>query len=357
MALRRLCIEGVRCIAHAELTLHPQRNYIYGANGAGKTSLLEAVFLLGRGRSFRTRQLRQLVRRGEASLSVFGETGGEDDETGHRVGIGFDSSGLAIRVDGASGKGLLELSTLLGVQAIGPGLHDLVEGGPGERRRFLDWGVFHVEHDYLSVWRRYRRVLSQRNAFLKRGSVGGQENRSWTMALAQAGEAVHEARLSYVSSLAVAAEEIGRGLLGEPVVVRYRPGWREGLTLAEALADAADAEARFRVTQVGPHRGDLAVSTEAGAVRDTASRGQQKLVGATLLLAQARIGATGGGAPVLLVDDPAAELDREARERLDHQLALTGAQLFITGLSVEQLNHAAGFPLFHVEQGRVRQVV
>ncbi len=339
------------------MSLHPQRNYIFGANGAGKTSLLEAVFLLGRGRSFRTRQLKQLVRRGEAGLSVYGETDNGPEGAAHRIGIGFSSSGLAIRVDGASGKGLLELSTLLGVQAIGPGLHDLVEGGPGERRRFLDWGVFHVEHNYLVLWRRYRRVLSQRNAILKRDGPGGQEMRSWTQALAEAGEAVHDARKSYVDRLTVEAEEIGRGLLGEPVRVLYRAGWRDGASLAQALADSAAGEARFRVTQVGPHRADLGFYMDAGAVRDTASRGQQKLVAATLLLAQARIGATAGGSPVLLVDDPAAELDLGARERLDSELAKTGAQLFVTGLSVEQLNHAAGYPLFHVEQGRVRQVV
>ncbi len=361
MALTRIRIEGVRCIAQAELALHPQRNYFFGPNGAGKTSLLEAVFLLGRGRSFRTRQLRQLVKRGQSGLAVFGECSqGADGVTqavSHRLGVGYDGNGLDIRVDGAGGRGLLDLSATLGVQAIGPGLHQLVEGGPGERRRFLDWGVFHVEHGYLSAWRNYRRVLSQRNAVLKRSGGASGALDPWSVALVEAGEAVDRARAAYVAQLSEQVSRIGTALLGEPVAVKYRSGWREGLDLGGALRESAETEVRMGVTQVGPHRADLAIGTAAGSVRDSASRGQQKLVAATLLLAQARVGAASGAGEVLLVDDPAAELDAGARARLNEELVGTGAQLLITGLSREQLDPAPGFPVFHVEQGRITQVV
>src|SRR5690606_22264133 len=148
-----------------EADLHPRRNYFFGPNGAGKTSLLESVYLLGRGRSFRTRDTRRLIRHGEARLVVYGEVVADDEA--HRPGVAFERGRLEKRVDGAPAESMAALASILPAYVIDPSSHGLVEGGPSERRRFLDWGVFHVEQSYLPVWRRYRRVLSQRNAALK----------------------------------------------------------------------------------------------------------------------------------------------------------------------------------------------
>jgi len=163
--LRRLRITDVRCLAEAELALDPARNYIYGPNGAGKTSILEAIYLLGRGRSFRTRQIRRLVRYGRSGLAVFGEVG--DGPRLRRIGVAFNQGRLEKKIDGSAAAGTAALVEILPVHAIDPSSHELIQGGPSERRRFLDWGVFHVEHGYLDTWRRYRRLLGQRNAALK----------------------------------------------------------------------------------------------------------------------------------------------------------------------------------------------
>jgi DNA replication and repair protein RecF len=355
LALSRVRITALRCVAEAALELDAGRNYIYGPNGAGKTSLLEAIFVLGRGRSFRSRQTGRLVRHGQPGFSVYGEVtaGGRT----HRIGVAFARGHLTKRVDGEEAAGMAALAEVLPVYALDPGSHQLVEGGPSERRRFLDWGVFHVEPQYLEVWKRYRRVLGQRNAALKAGTLGS-ALRTWTDALIETGAAVDQSRRAYLDRLKPLLLEFGQRLLGQPLAVAYRPGWPPAQSLESALAASERKDLLSRTTEVGPHRADLEIELAGRRLQDEASRGQQKLAAAAMTLAQLAAGATDTRAAkrVLLVDDPAAELDRHSLGRLLELLSELPAQLVITGLSVEQLPPAPGFPVFHVERGEVRAV-
>jgi len=356
MTLRHLRVDGLRCLTDVRLDLDARRNYLWGPNGAGKTSCLEAIFLLGRGRSFRNRQTSQLVRHGHDRLSVFGITR-DDQGTEHRLGVEFGPGGLVSRVDGAPAASQVELLRLLPVHVIDPRLHQLVEAGPSERRRYIDAGVFHVEPDFLTHWRHYRRLLGQRNAALK-ARASASELQAWSEPLVAAGLAVHEARSRYVGSLSRLAAELGHTLVGHEIQLDYRPGWRRDQTLGEALIDhlARDRESGF--TQAGPHRADLRLSFDQGGVREIASRGQQKLVAAALVIAQVRLfESTTAALSTVLVDDASAELDQGAQERLAGALAQLRSQLILTGLSQEALRPESGFPVFHVEQGRLRSVV
>src|SRR5262249_30181176 len=197
----------------------------------------------------------------------------------------FADRRLERRVDGAPGSGAA-VAEILAVQAIGPDSHRLIEGGPSERRRFLDWGVFHVEHSYLEAWQRYRRVLGQRNAALQRGSEASSELRVWTDALAEAGDDVDRSRRAYVARLALGVTGHAEALLGHAVSVEYRTGWRAELTLREALEASTARDRSLGHTEPGPHRADLLVQIDGRRVQDEASRGQQKLVAAALVLAQ-----------------------------------------------------------------------
>lgn len=352
MPLSRVRIQSFRCIAEVELELHPGRNYIFGPNGAGKTSLLEAMHVLGRGRSFRTRRSRRLIRRGAEGFSVYGEV--YEDGVRRRLGVGLGAAGLALRLDGEAAPGMAALAETLPVHVVEPNIHQLIEGGPGERRRFLDWGVFHVEQGYLAAWRRYRRVLGQRNAALKAGR--GVE--AWNQAFLEAASAVDSPRSRYVEQLSEGLEGLGEALLGCALDVSYRSGWSRESDLPAAIAASAVRDARSGATQVGPHRADIAITMDARGVREEVSRGQQKLVAAALILAQIRVFARGradGG--LLLVDDPAAELDREALAGLMSVLDDLPAQLVMTGLSETLLPPAAGYPVFHVERGRITSVL
>ena len=355
MGLARVVIDNIRCIAHADLALSEEQNLIIGPNGAGKTSFLESIYLLGRGRSFRSRQSARLVRDGTEGFSVFGELaadgGGE-----RRLGIALDRGRLAAKVDGDGTEGLAALARAFPVHVIDPRLHYLVEAGPSERRRFIDGGVFHVEPSYLERWRTYRRLLGQRNAALKRGAAADVD--VWRAPFIEAGEAVSAMRAGYTTGLATAVAAVSARLLGRSVELVYRQGWREEYSLAEALEASADRERRVGLTQAGPHRADVALRLGGGLVRDVASRGQQKLVAAALVLGQIlELARLTGQRPALLVDDPAAELDDEALARLLDELESLPAQRIVTGLRLASLAPRETDPVFHVEQGRITPVV
>ena len=353
MPLSHLRISALRCLAEVQLELHPQRNYFFGPNGAGKTSLLESVYLLGRGRSFRTRQIRRLVRRGSNGFAVYGEA--EHRDRLRRLGVAFEDGRLQKRLDGNSAAGMVALAEVLPVHVIDPGIHQLIEGGPSERRRFLDWGVFHVEREYLEAWRRYRRVLGQRNAALKGAAPA--ELRAWTAALVEAGNMIHGFRQRYVESLSGAVTTAGQQLLGRAVLAEYRRGWPVDVPFEEALRETGAADQLSGSTHVGPHRADLEVTLETTRVRDEASRGQQKLVAAALVLGQVWTHTTvQQDRAVLLVDDPAAELDGPSLDRLLGALDAAPAQLLLTGLSATDLPPRPEYPVFHVERGEVRAV-
>lgn len=353
MPLSRVRITTLRCLREVELDLQ-RRNYIFGPNGAGKTSLLEGIFVLGRGRSFRTRQMRRLVQHGADGFAVFGEI--RVEEVLRRLGVAYGSGRLEKRIDGQPADGMAQLAELLPVHSIDPSMHGLVEGGPSERRRFLDWGVFHVEPAYLEAWKRYRRVLSQRNAALKRGA-SGVELRPWSGALAETGALVDSSRARYLAELMPHVSAFGARLLNRPLTLDYRRGWPAEVALADALAASEARDRQTGSTEVGPHRAEVVLRLDERRVQDEASRGQQKLTAAALILAQVAVETAGHPMrSVLVVDDPAAELDGESLQRLLTAIADLPAQIVFTALTPNHLVPPAGHPVFHVERGEVRTV-
>ena len=352
MPLKHLRITNLRCLTEVEFSPHPNRTYFFGPYGAGKTSLLEAIYLLGRGRSFRTRYNRRLIQRGQDCFSVYGEL--QQNGVKRRLGVGLGPKGLNLRLDSETAPSMAALAKVMPVHVIEPNIHRLIEGSPGDRRRFLDWGVFHVEHNYLEAWRRYRRVLGQRNAALK----SGQSVSAWDSGLISAGTDVDSARKYYVERLSDALCGIGESLLGTPLKVSYNSGWQEGKDFTKALEDSKKRDLNIGVTHVGPHRADLRVKLDSRNVREEISRGQQKLVAAGLILAQIRAFAVNqGSGGILLVDDPAAELDQSSLSSLLAVLDGLPAQQIITGLQRPILPTKLNYPVFHVEQGGAVKMV
>src|SRR6202795_40651 len=232
MPLRRVQVTDFRCLHSASLDLDPKFTLISGPNASGKTSLLESFYVLGRGRSFRTRSLEHLIRRGADRFIVFGEV----DAVAGRVALGVEgsASGVRARIAGTNPPTLAELALHLPVQIIDPEVHRLIEEGPSRRRRYLDWGVFHVEQAFVGSWQRYQQVLKQRNAALKahqpRAIVA-----VWDSDLVRSGELLSDARARYVTALSPRAEAIGRNLLGMELALSYRSGWPKDQRMAEAV--------------------------------------------------------------------------------------------------------------------------
>ena len=353
MPLNTIKITDFRCLEAAELQLDPGYNLIVGANASGKTSLLEGIAYLGRGRSFRGASTQDLIRYGASEFVLFGKIA-----VGPRVaslGVRNSRLGLEIHVDGEKSNGAAALAEMLPLQVIDPDVHNLVAGGPEERRRYIDWIAFHVEQGYLGQWRRFRRALKQRNAALKEGR-GGAALAGWDKELAEVGAEVHEARCRALEIARPALEEAGRALLGSGVDFEYQRGWSADKTLLEALATAGERELQFGSTQTGPHRADMKLIYDERRARKRVSRGQQKLLSCALIVAAIEVVQTQLERPLLLLlDDPAAELDASSLSRLMASVAGLGCQVIATSLEANKDLFPNSPRLFHVEQGVLQQ--
>ena len=205
--------------------------------------------------------------------------------SGQRLGIRYERGSLDVRIDGERGARATELARCLPVEVIDPASHRLIDGGPGERRRFIDWALFHVEHSYVAVWRDFRRVLVQRNEALRRG-VSDAELTVWDTAMVQAADRLNAIRAGFVERWSQHVAQISQRLLDTEVALEYRPGIGRHATLAEALEAGRSRERERGLTLAGPHRSDLSVRFGDGSAREFASRGQQKLLAATFVLAR-----------------------------------------------------------------------
>jgi DNA replication and repair protein RecF len=363
MRLTRLTVQDLRSLQHLELAPGAGLNLITGANGAGKTSVLEAVHLLAYGRSFRGRVRDGLVRTGAAAVEVFAQWDESAPEGARqrRAGLRHAGQGWTGRLDGAPVAQLGELCAALAALTFEPGSHALLSGGGEPRRRYLDWGLFHVEQGgegaaFFQTWRRYARALKQRNALLKQGGAAGRQLDVWDAELAAAGEPLDAYRQRYLERLQPFFARRSQALVPMLGEARFeaQSGWRsEQLSLADALLLARDRDMASGFTSIGPHRGDWRITHGARPAHEALSRGQAKLTALAVLLAQAEDFAERRGQwPVVLLDDLASELDQAHQQRLIAYLHASGAQVFITGN--ERPLALGGFEnvtMFHVEHG------
>lgn len=354
MHLRELDIHDFRCLAECRIEPGPGINLIVGENASGKTSLLEAIYYLGRGRSFRQTPPNRLIRRGAESFSLYAEIESEEQRP-RRLGAVREAGKTRVRLDGRDEVPLLDMVNTLPVQVIDPNLHRLLEDGPRYRRRYLDWGVFHVEHEFYPAWRRYRRALRQRNGALRRERPTA-DVVVWDSELVHAGKEVDACRRSYLDGLARILPEIVGDILGEgAVTLDYHPGWPKGEDFGSALLHSLDSDRRAGFTHHGPHRADLRVRVDSITARDWVSRGQQKVLTAALLLAQAALlDRRRDIRPVLLIDDLAAELGTTYRSAMLRTIAKLRGQCFLTFLDASLIPEDFGdVAMFHVEHGVV----
>ncbi|WP_266168660.1 DNA replication/repair protein RecF [Dyella subtropica] len=355
MRLERLRVQGLRCLSDVQIDLGPGIHVFAGPNGAGKTSILEAAFLLSHGRSFRAGAKDALLQRGASGLSVFAEVRHEDERIG-RIGLGRVGARWEARLDGES-VALGQVVRECAVVCFEPGSHALIAGGAEERRRYLDWGVFHVEHDFLLAWRRYQRALKQRNSLLRSKSLApGELFLPWEAELAQSGEQIDAMRQRYLDLLRPFLAHSVQGLLPElgAVQLRYRRGWAEDRALLAELEEQRGRDLARGHTTLGVHRADWSIAFDNAPLREHLSRGQEKLTALACVLAQAALYAERRGEwPIVCLDDLASELDQAHQSAIVAQLYEASAQVLITGTELPVPLQGVPAHVFHVEQGNL----
>jgi DNA replication and repair protein RecF len=343
-------IENFRCIERAELDLDARSTAVVGGNASGKTSLLEAIYFLGHGRSFRTHRREKLVRTHSTFFRIVGRLAVARGQL--VAGIEFADGDTRAHLAGQGVSGIADIAEVLPIQVIDPGVHRLVEEGSARRRRLMDWGVFHVKHEFLGAWRRYQRALQQRNAALK-GSEATDLIDAWDRELCATGVIVDQLRATYVEDLRPYFERLAELLVGTGARFAYRRGWSNESELGDALRDSRARDLRLKTTTVGPHRADLTFLIDGESARERVSRGQQKMLAAAFILAQLAFRAASNAPPAcLMLDDPAAELDVDNLGKLLAAIAEIPSQLIVTSVHESGLRGLDIGRKFHVKQGR-----
>ncbi|MGD9020329.1 MAG: DNA replication/repair protein RecF [Lysobacterales bacterium] len=353
MRVLSLNINNLRNISSAQIEPGPGLNCIVGDNGAGKTSILEALAVLSKGRSFRPGQTSSLIGPEKGCLQVVGKVVNHAGET-HQLGLERGADYWQARHQGEDVRQISELARLLPFVLLEPSSHTLISGPPDGRRKYLDWGVFHVKHGYLDLWRRYNRVLKQRNAALRQANQAVAE--SLDPQFVQLGEQLDESRQDYVGLLEGLLRESLPGISQalENMTLSYRKGW-SGEGLADALSASRQRDMDKGLTHPGPHKADLYLALEGKPARERLSRGEQKAMTAALIIAQASTICTTGERPVLLLDDLFSEFDDEHLERVLVLAMEMGSQVWLTGTHASPAIEAfeGALSMFHVEHGRV----
>ena len=359
MSISSLTITHLRNIGSISFEPSPEINIICGPNGSGKTSILEAIFLLGRGRPFNPSDRNSIIKKGQHSCTVFGNVTLAKDILKIPVGVTRRMDGLhRIRISGDTIKSKSTLAELLPLQVISPDAFKLLSGGPGNRRQFLDWGVFHVEQTFHDSWARLNRSLKQRNKLLRHGNITPALLSPWDAEFIEHAETVTRLRASYADKF----KPLFTGILArlsdlEGVAISFYPGWDRTKTLEEVMAGARLRDQKQGFTYYGPQRADIKVKYLQHNAADTLSRGQQKLVICAMKLAHGYLYTQATGRACLyLIDDLAAELDVRHRSLLCNLLAELDCQMFLTCVEASIFSEywkSKNRKMFHVEHGTV----
>lgn len=355
MALTRLLIKDFRNIEQADLQLAPGFNFLVGANGSGKTSVLEAIYTLGHGRAFRSLQAGRVIRHDEAAFVLHGRLEGKERDIS--VGLTKNRAGDSkVRIDGSDGHKVAELAQLLPMQLITPEGFTLLNGGPKYRRAYVDWGCFHNTPGFFNAWSNLRRLLKQRNAALRQVSRYSQI-RPWDQELVPLAEQISLWRAEYSAAISAEITATCSQFLPEfDLRFSFQRGWDKESDYGELLERNFERDRALTYTASGPHKADFRIRAEGTPVEDLLSRGQLKLLMCALRLAQGEfLTSQSGRRCVYLIDDFASELDDSRRRLLAERLKATQAQVFVSAISAEHVIDMTDEKgkMFRVEQGKI----
>lgn len=337
-------------------------NIISGDNAAGKSSVLESITLLLTGRSFRTNKLATIVKRNNTAFTVFSTLSSKK-----RVGVGYNvlTKAKKIKVDGREVSSLSDIASIYPVQLLCPESYHLIDSGPIERRKYLDWLLFHVEHSYQKHWQLFNKALKQRNEYLKTHSDRPDISvlDSWDSLICQHSKIIDESRKSLVERLLPLINKTARFFENdcfEQLCISYYPGYSG--CLAEKLRESRKRDLALGNTQYGPHKADLRIKIGKMLAKDLLSRGQKKVLINSLFLAQTQyLKDVTSKESLFLIDDFSSELDEFNQGQLLRALGKQkDIQIIITCLHPSMIKPLIkgynNVKMFHVEHGKVNAV-
>lgn len=370
MNLDLVQIQHLRNLGAVSLTPSPTLNFFFGQNGSGKSSLLEAIYYLGYARSFRTNKHKNVIQNEQGAFNVFCKISNTDGSK-PTLNIGLKRSrddSFVASINGNHTQKVSDLVSELPVQLFTPQSSDLILGSPSQRRKFVDWGLFHVEQSFKSVSQHYSKLVKHKNAMLKRSASGHHqlsqndidETQYWNTNLALYGEKIDALRQSFISAIRERFISNLSELLPEfSVEISYYRGWEKGLSLLEAINAKSEKDSKFGFVSVGPHKADLKIKVDNIDAAEVLSRGQLRMLVAALQLAQINcLNEQAKKQCVFLLDDVGAELDVQKRELFIDKILENNAQLFVTAIEPEQIpfiNKYQDKKMFHVEHGHVTE--
>lgn len=359
MSVSQLQTYNFRNIISSNIHLDDKLNFITGSNGSGKSSLLESLFYLAHGKSFRTNDVDNLIQSSSDEFVVTAIT-----ENNLRLGIQRKrKQGSLISVNGDRFNKLSELARNIAVQIITPESFRLFFGGPRERRKFVDLGLFHVEQSFSNTWKNFSRVLKQRNSCLKQRQKGPQI-KFWNDEFCKLSELVTIERENYINKLRkeldVWINKLMPNVCNE-ISVLFVKGWSEKKTLSDTLADHNQREYEKGYSLYGAHKFDVKFSIDGLPIEQRLSRGQQKLFLLALTFSQANlISKVKQVKPILLIDDIGAELDVESRIAISNIVNDLDCQIIITAIDTAALEpmfpSSKDYNMFHVEHGTISPI-
>lgn len=360
MYFTKLHIANFRNIQHAELNLHQTCNLFYGDNGSGKTSLLEAIYYLNTAKSFRSHLSSRIINYDQEKFTLFAALQPNQNDIEISLGLERTNDGnTTIHLQREKIDSIVAITRLAPIQIIHQNSFDLLESGPRYKRKFIDWGMFHVEHNFLQIWKNYKRALEQRNATLHNEEKI--TTNAWDYELAKWGEMLHQWRSNYIENLLPIINKLLTEFLGDYTIrIEYYPGWNIAENLYNTLKKSILRDQTYGSTQRGPHRADLRLLINNIPIKDVLSRGQQKIfilmmhVAQGILLQQLTTKEC-----IFIIDDLAAELDKNKQQQIAKILKDINSQVFISALTKESLTDlqiALPNKTFCVEKGVITKV-